>query len=129
MTLAAILCGASFIQAADDLARPKAQPVERAVAAFRAEQTKFAAGKSTLFNVCQVAKDLRAVELQASANTAERIAAHKRHVAVVQELKDQTDKRIETGVIAPLDGKLVAQELKEAKAELLRAQDNKDEAA
>ena len=121
MTLASILCGTLFVQAADDLARPKTEPVERAVAALRAEQTKLAAGKSTLFNVCRVAKDLRSAELQASANTAQRVAAHKRHVVAIRDLKDQTDKRIEKGVVASLDGKLVAQQLKEAEAELARA--------
>jgi len=98
---------------------------QRAIAALRSEQIKLEAGKSTLFNVCQVSKDLRTVELQTSANSEQRIAAHKRHVAALRELKNQTDKRIEAGVVAPLDGKLVTQELKEAEVELLRAQDNK----
>jgi outer membrane protein TolC len=125
VTLAALLCGGVQMQAADDSTRPKTIPVERAVAALRAEETKLEAGKSTLFNVCQVAKDLRAVELQASANTAERIAAHKRHIAMVRDLKDRTDKRIEKGVVASLEGKLVSQELKEAEAELQRAQEKR----
>jgi hypothetical protein len=68
---------------------------------------------------------LRTVELQTSANSAQRVAAHKRHVAMIRELKAETDQRIEKGVIAPLESKLVAQELKEAEAELLRVQDNK----
>jgi hypothetical protein len=122
MTLAAILCGALFMRAADESVRPKTQSVERAVAALRDEQTKLAAGKSTLFNVCQVAKDLRGAELQISPNGEQRIAAHKRHIAVVRDLKDQTDKRIEKGVVTSLDGKLIAQELKEAEAELQRAE-------
>ena len=125
MTLALILCGTLFVQAADDLARPKTEPVERAVAVLRAEQTKLAAGRSTLFNVCQVAKDLHRAELQASANPAQRVAAHKRHVAAIRALKDQTDKRIEKGVVASLDGKLMAQQLKEAETELARAQNEK----
>jgi len=94
---------------------------ERALAAFRAERSKFEAGKSTLFNLCQVAKDLRTVELQMSTSSAQRIASHQRHVTVLQGLKNETDKRIEKGVVAPLDGKLVAQELKEAEADLVRA--------
>ena len=121
MTLVAMLCAASFMQAADGSARPKTQSVERAVAALHAEQTKLAAGKSTLFNVCQIAKDLRGAELQTSANGEQRIAAHKRHIAVIRDLKEQIDKRIEKGVVASLDGKLVSQELKEAEAELQRA--------
>jgi outer membrane protein TolC len=125
MTFALLLCGTLRVQAADDLARPKTDPVERAVAALRAEQTKLDAGKSTLFNVCQVAKELRRAEVQASANRAGRVAAHKRHVAAIRDLKDQTDKRIEKGVVASLDGKLIAQQLKEAEAELARAQNEK----
>jgi len=78
-----------------------------------------------VLNVCVVAKDLRTVELRTSANAAQRISAHKRHVAVLRELNDQTDKRIEKRIVAPLDGKLIAEELKEAESQLARAQDNK----
>ena len=94
---------------------------ERALAALRAERLKLEAGKSTLFNVCQVARDLRTVELQMGTNSTQRLAAHQRHIAMLQNLKDETDRRIETGVVAPLEGKLVAQQLKEAEADLLRA--------
>lgn len=102
---------------------------ERAIAALRVElrveQTKFAAGKSTLFQVCQVSKNLRTADLQMSANGRQRVAAHQRHVGLIQALKDETDRRIENGVIGPLDGKFIAQELKEAEAELLRARESK----
>ena len=98
---------------------------ERAFAALRAEQTKHDAGKSTLYNLCQVAKDLRNVEVQTSANAEQRIAAHQRYVTLIRQLKDETDRRIEIGTIAPLEGKLAAQLLKEAETELLRARDNK----
>jgi hypothetical protein len=98
---------------------------ERAVAALRAENVKLHAGKSTLYNVCQVSKDLRNVELQMSANVPQRVAAHQRHVALIRQLKDDTDRRVETGIIAPLEGKLAAHLLKEAETELLRAQDSK----
>jgi hypothetical protein len=125
MTLAIILCAAFIMQAADNSTRAKAEPVERAVAALRSEQTKYAAGRSTLFNVCRVAKDLRTVELQMSASSAQRIAAHKRHVAATRILKDKIDKRIEKGVLAPLEMKIIAEELKEAEAQLKRAQDDK----
>ena len=72
--------------------------------------------------MCQVAKDVRALELQSSANAEQRVAAHKRHVALVRELKDQTEKRIEKGVLGPLESKIVGKELKDAEDELLRAQ-------
>jgi hypothetical protein len=98
---------------------------ESALAALRAELTKHNAGKSTLYNVCQVAKDLCSVEVQISANAEQRIAAHQRHVTLIRQLKDETDRRIETGIIAPLEGKLAAHVLKEAETELLRARDNK----
>lgn len=88
---------------------------------MRAEQTKHEAGKSTLFNVCQVAKDLRNVEVQTSTNAEQRITAHQRHVSLIRQLKNETDKRIEAGTVAPLEGKLAAQELKEAESELLSA--------
>jgi outer membrane protein TolC len=124
-TLATVLCGVLFIRAEDNSSRGKTESVARAVAALRAEENKLGAGKSTLFNVCQIAKDLRNAELQASANSAQRIAAHNRYVAVIRDLKDQTDKRIEKGVVASLDGKLIAQQLKEAEEESSRAQNNK----
>jgi hypothetical protein len=102
---------------------------ERSLAALRAdlhvEQTKLAAGKSTLFQVCRVAKDLRTVELQTSADSAQRLAAHKRHVELIRALKDETDRRIENGVVGSVDGKFMAQELSEAEADLLRAQGKK----
>jgi hypothetical protein len=102
---------------------------ERVLGALRAElrveQTKLAAGKSTLFQVCSVSKDLRTVELQTSADSAQRMAAHKRHVGLIRALKEETDRRIENGVSSPLDGKFMAQELKEAEAELLRTEERK----
>src|SRR5580765_7928647 len=82
------LCGAE-IQSPERQPAAKATATtpayERAVVALSAEQRKLEAGRSTLFNVCQVAKDLRTVELQMSTSSAQRIAAHKRHVAVVQK--------------------------------------------
>ena len=90
---------------------------QRAQAALRAEQSKHAAGKSTLYNVCQVAKDLRNVEVQTSATAEQRIAAYQRYMTFLRQLKDDTDRRIETGTIAPLEGKLAAQLLKEAETE------------
>ena len=125
VTLVAVLCGGLSVRAADRQSTPKANVAtsaqERAVAALRAERVKFDGGKSSLFNVCKAAKDLRNSELETSANAPQRIAAHKRHVAVLRELKVHTEKGIEKGVLAPLDGKLVAQQFKEAEAELLRA--------
>lgn len=90
---------------------------ERARAALRAEDTKYNAGKSTLFDLCRVAKELRNVEVQTSATAEQRIAAHQRYRTFIRQLKDDTDRRIETGTIAPLDGKLAAQLLKEAETE------------
>jgi len=98
---------------------------QRALAALLAEDKKYNAGKSTLFDLCRVAKELRTVEVQTSANAAQRIAAHERYVSLIRQLKDQTDRRVESGILAPLDGKLAAQLLKEAEAELLRAEDKK----
>ena len=104
-----------------DGAEIQTQSYERAVAALNAEQQKYQAGKSTLFNVCQVAKDLRRIELQMSSSSTQRMAAHQRHVVLLQGLKRATDERIGKGLVAPPDGKLVAQELNEAEAELRRA--------
>ena len=96
---------------------------QRARAALRAELMKHDEGKSALFNVFQVAKDLRSVEQ--GTNQEQRIRAHMRYVALVSELKNETDKGIEKGIIAPLEGKLAAQELKEARIELMDATRNK----
>lgn len=118
------LCAAD-VQSPDRKPAPKESATTashgRAVAALKAEEQKLDAGKSTLFNVCQVAKNLRTVDLQISTNSTQRIAAHQRHVALIKRLKDQTDKRIETGTLAPLEGKLIAEELKRAEAELVHA--------
>jgi hypothetical protein len=129
ITLVTTLCAGFCMQAADRQPTPKENVTipahELAVTALRSERVKLEVGKSTLFNVCQVAKQLRTVELQTSTNTAQRVAAHKRHVAVIRDLKDQTDKRIEKGLVASVEGKLLAQELKQAEGELLRTQNNK----
>src|ERR1044072_4213383 len=89
------LCGAE-VQSPDRQRIPKetalASSHERALAALRAERRKLEAGKSTLFNVCQVAKDLRTVELQMGTNSTQRLAALQRHVAMLQNLKDETDR-------------------------------------
>ena len=92
-----------------------------ALAALRAERDKLALGKSTLFNVCEVAKQFRDAELRMSTSAPQRIAAHTRHVALLKELKNETARRVETGVVAPLELKLVTQELQQAEAALLRA--------
>ena len=94
---------------------------EHALAALRVERDKLAAGKSTLFAVCGVAKQVRDAELRMSTTAPQRMAAHNRHVSVLKELKSETERRVETGVVAPLELKLVTQELEQADNELVRS--------
>jgi len=77
---------------------------------LHAERTNLKLGKSTLFNVIGLAKDLRDVELKIATRPVERIAAFNRFRSLVRDL--------EADVKTPLDRKMLDAEKAKVEADL-----------
>jgi len=86
---------------------------EEKLRALQAERLKFKAGKSTLFVLHQLAKDVRDLELQISSTSTQRVATLVRYAAVLRELEGDT--------VTALDRVQTLNWSEDAEADLLRA--------
>ena len=86
---------------------------EQTLSALRSERRKFKAGKCTLFEVCQVAKDLRDADLGMTSTATQQIAALARYEALLHELEELA--------VSELDRMMARRSLEDAEADLLRA--------
>lgn len=93
--------------------RTVAESYEQALAALQSERRKLKAGKSTVFTVYQVAKDLRDTDLQMASTVTQQIAALARYGALLRELKEHA--------VSELDRVMARKLIEDAEADLLRA--------